>query len=152
MSLKNFRSYQISLKFFFLCEEHRCSKELRSQLIRSASSVTLNLAEGSAKPTRKDRGKFYYTALASLRECQANFELSRTDKESEIWKVADLLAAHLYKLTRSHSDPERNPKWSRRPSSQILKSPHSVAASDSDSVSATDPESRKSEDWGAEEK
>lgn len=96
----NFRTHQLSLELCRGLKGARLPHGLRDQLIRAASSVCLNLSEGSAKPTRKDRLRFYSIALGSLREVQTLIEM-----ESEVLgqhsDTADRLAAHLYKLTRS---------------------------------------------------
>lgn len=70
---------------------------LRDQLLRASSSVALNLAEGSAKPTRKDQLRYYYIALASLRESQAALDLA-PKPNSELRNLADQLGACLYRL------------------------------------------------------
>jgi len=58
---------------------------LKDQLLRASSSVALNLAEGSAKQSRKDQARFYQIALGSLKESEAililiNFESSEISK------------------------------------------------------------------------
>ena len=58
----------------------------------------LNLAEGSAKPTAKDRKKFYYISLGSLREVQAILDMIG---HFELAKQADRLGAYLYKLCQN---------------------------------------------------
>ena len=68
---------------------------LKDQLIRAASSVTLNLAEGSAKPSRKERLRYYGIAFASCREVQA---IIRLEDLTPLSPKADHLAASLYKL------------------------------------------------------
>ena len=65
---------------------------------RVASSIVLNLAEGSAKPTAKDRKKFYYISLGSLREVQAILDIIN---HTELTKQADKLGAYLYKLCQN---------------------------------------------------
>lgn len=97
MSLQNFKTYQLSVEFHKSCLQLRLPAYLRAQLLRASSSVALNLAEGSAKPTRKDQLRFYYIALASLRECQAALDL--TPKTSpQLRAHADSLGACLYRL------------------------------------------------------
>ena len=75
-------------------------RHVKDQLQRAALSITLNLAEGSAKPTQRDRKRFYSIAFGSLREVQALIRLEPGSLGS-LDKPADTLAAHLYKLTRS---------------------------------------------------
>jgi len=101
MSLQNFRSYHAAVSFYRQCEQHRCPTHLRDQLLRAASSIALNLAEGSAKPTARDRAKFYAIALGSLRECQA--VLALTTPAAATTQQADQLGAMLYRLTRGKS-------------------------------------------------
>ena len=96
--LKDFRSYQMSLELYKKCEPIKAKAFLKDQLERASLSVVLNLSEGSARPTPKDRAKFYAIAYASLREVQA---LLTVLEQKETFKLADQLGAMLYKLMRS---------------------------------------------------
>ena len=58
-----------------LPKEHRF--ELSSQLIRSSSSIVLNIAEGSGKSSKKDFSNFIDIALGSLYETIANVDILR---------------------------------------------------------------------------
>jgi len=77
--------------------------ELRSQLQRAASSIALNLAEGSGR-TGKDRLHFYRIAYGSCRECQAAVEIVAGAQLADADKVAqwrsdfDQLGAMLWSL------------------------------------------------------
>jgi four helix bundle protein len=73
---------------------------LKNQYLRACSSVALNLAEGSAKPTVSDRRKFYYIALGSLRECQTILKL-HAQTQIVVTQKADYLGACLYKLCKA---------------------------------------------------
>ena len=68
---------------------------LKDQFTRPLLSVPLNLAEGSAKSTAKDRRRFYRISLGSLREVQTILNLTGHLK---LQKQADVLGAHIYKL------------------------------------------------------
>src|SRR6266404_4299980 len=98
MSLKNFRAYQLALKFHRSCLKCDCPEYLREQFDTATSSIVLNLAEGCAKPTPRDRRKFYYIALGSLRESQSILEILAINNASELAKIADHLGATIYKL------------------------------------------------------
>ncbi|MEK6580698.1 MAG: four helix bundle protein [Bdellovibrionota bacterium] len=94
--LQNFRTYQLALNYYHACKKVHLPNHLKDQLMRASSSIALNLAEGSAEPTHKDRMKFYRIALGSLRETQAIISL----EQLHILKPnADHLGASLYKLT-----------------------------------------------------
>ena len=95
--LQTFRTYQLSVQFYRRCKALQLSGYVRDQLLRAASSVTLNLAEGSARPTRKDRLRFYHIAFASLREIQGLVDLER-ERLGDLDDMADHLGACLYKL------------------------------------------------------
>lgn len=102
--MKQFRTYQMALKFYQSCRQLKLQQHLRNQMDRAASSIALNLAEGSAKPTKRDQMKFFYIAFGSLRECQAILSLSGVapdDLPVDLLDQADHLGACLYKLTRS---------------------------------------------------
>ena len=60
----------------------------------------LNLSEGSAKGTAKDRRRFYRIALGSQRECAPILDLL-PEYEFEIADICDQLGAHLYRLVHS---------------------------------------------------
>ena len=100
--LKNFRTYQFSVDFFHACEQVVVPTYLRDQLLRASSSVVLNIAEGSGKPTPADQRRFYGIALGSLRECQAILEITKQG-EVNLRQLADKLGAHLYVLAKKKS-------------------------------------------------
>jgi four helix bundle protein len=96
--MTNFRTYQTSITFFKLCRAVPLPYYLKDQLLRAASSITLNLAEGSSKESKKEQKRFYNIAYASLSECRAVFDLydiRHLDKE------IDTLGAMLYCLIKS---------------------------------------------------
>jgi len=104
VALSNFRAYQLSVQFYRSCQKIRCSKHLKDQLDRASSSVALNLSEGSAKSSTKDRLRFYFIAFGSLRECQTILELVEIEKSSELGKLSDQLGGQLFKLCKSLED------------------------------------------------
>ena len=98
--LKTFRTYQLSLQFYQSCVKLKLPTHLKDQLMRASSSVSLNLAEGSAKPTKRDQMKFYFISFGSLRECQAILSL-HGHPSTELIDLADHIGASLYRLTKS---------------------------------------------------
>ena len=46
---KNFRTYQLSVEYYHHAIDLQLPRHLKDQMARAASSVTLNLAEGSGK-------------------------------------------------------------------------------------------------------
>ena len=96
--MKLFRTYQLAKEFYRLSQELTLNGPLRDQFERASLSVVLNLAEGSAKPTVKDRKKFYFIAFGSLREVQTILDIVN---QIELAKRADVLAAHVYRLCHS---------------------------------------------------
>lgn len=100
--MKNFRTYQLAIEFYKNCRNLKLSTVARDQFDRAALSIVLNLAEGSAKPTEKDRRKFYFTALGSLREAQTLLLLFGNN---ELVQKADTLGASLYRLCHPKDAP-----------------------------------------------
>jgi four helix bundle protein len=96
--MKNFKTYQLSIQFYKDCQGIKLSCIARDQFDRAILSIPLNLAEGAAKPTERDRKKFYFIALGSLREVQTLLALFGSQEHI---KKADILAAHLYRLCHS---------------------------------------------------
>jgi len=98
--LSKFRSYQLAVQFYRVAQGQKAPGFLKTQLLRAASSVALNLAEGSAKGSPRDRKRFYEIALGSTRECEAIVQLLSPQAKS-LSQPLDILARHLYKLVRA---------------------------------------------------
>ena len=96
--MKNFRTYELAITFYKNTQKITLTGPIKNQFERASLSIALNLAEGSAKPTRKDRRKFYRIALGSLRESQC---ILRLIDNSDLAKEADKLGAHLFKLCQN---------------------------------------------------
>ena len=94
-TLTNFRTYELSIDFYRQCRQIKLPYAMRDQLMRAASSITLNLAEGAAKSSRKERLRFYGISFGSIREIQA---IIRLEDLVTLAPKADHLAASLYKL------------------------------------------------------
>lgn len=99
-SMKTFRTLELSEKFYHQTESLKLTGNLRDQLTRASSSIALNLSEGNAKPSLKEKRRYYQTACASLKECQTILRLGKIENE-EINEKADFLGACLYKLSAS---------------------------------------------------
>lgn len=100
--MKNFRTYHIAVEFYrrvrsTVAQQLPC--HLREQLLRAASSIPLNLAEGGGRATKADQRKFFVIAFGSLKECQSIFDISEI-LDSEMMECSDKLGAHLYKLIK----------------------------------------------------
>ena len=98
--LRSFRTYQLAVELYGECQKFRLPGYLRLHLLRAASSICLNLAEGTAKPTKRDRMRFYAIAFGSLREVQAVLDLAPRGSASTL-DLLDHLGACLYRLTHS---------------------------------------------------
>jgi four helix bundle protein len=96
MNIKYFRSYELAVNLHKEVKTIALPGYLKDQLLRASSSIALNLAEGSAKTSKKDRLRYYGIALGSLREVQAIADLEQALKELE--PKLDILGAHIYKL------------------------------------------------------
>jgi four helix bundle protein len=93
--LSNFRSFQLALSLHKCCQAIRAKPAIKDQLERASLSIVLNLAEGSAKPTAKDRQRFYAIALGSLRETEALLHLAGA---TALLAQLDSLGGCLYRL------------------------------------------------------
>ena len=93
--LHGFKSYQLSLQLYRACAAVSAPHHLKDQLLRASLSIVLNLAEGSAKPTPKERRRFYSISLASAREVQALIEIIG---RQDLWSLGDQVGACLYRL------------------------------------------------------
>ena len=96
--MEKFKTYQLAIQFYHNSNKLHLREPLRNQFHRASLSVVLNLAEGSAKSTSKDRRRFYRISLGSLREVQAILDIVGHIK---LIKEADKLGAYLYKLCQN---------------------------------------------------
>lgn len=97
--LKNFKTFKLAKDLYQKCTLLKLPHYLKEQLLRASSSVALNLAEGSGKETKKDKRKFYFIAMGSLREVSAILELAQINNP-EVSELLDKTTAHLYKLIK----------------------------------------------------
>ena len=96
--MKNFRTYELAKEFFQECQKIKLNGAMKNQFERASLSIVLNLSEGSAKPTKKDKAKFYFIAYGSLKETRTLLELSG---HSELDPIADKLGAYIWKLAQN---------------------------------------------------
>lgn len=98
--MKKFRTLDLAIQFYEQVEGLELKGNLRDQMERAASSISLNLSEGNAKNTVKDKLRFFQMAYGSLRESQTILKLSKVE-DPKILHTADRLGACLYKLLKS---------------------------------------------------
>jgi four helix bundle protein len=98
--LKSFRTYQLAKLLYGDCKKTCLPSYLKEQLLRAASSICLNLAEGTGRASRRDQQRFYSIALGSLREVEAILGLEGGIPESTL-DLADHVGACLYRLTHA---------------------------------------------------
>ena len=96
--MKNFRTYELAIEFFKSCQSLKLSVIAKDQFDRALLSVLLNLAEGSAKPTSRDRKRYYSIALGSLREVQVILDLCGYPSQ---FQMSDTVAGCLYRLIQN---------------------------------------------------
>lgn len=97
--LKDFRAYQLSVQFYKVCEKVRGPIHLRDQLLRSSSSITLNLAEGSEGASLQNRRRFYRIAMGSLRESQAILDLMpESELQANAARLGQTLGGYVFRL------------------------------------------------------
>ena len=96
--MKTFRTLVLAEKFYQSAKGTKLKQPLQNQFDRALLSIVLNLTEGSARPSAKERKRFYYIALGSLREVQMILKLTQ---KLELLNEIDLLGASLYKLCQN---------------------------------------------------
>ena len=97
-ALKNFRTFTLASEFYNECKKVKLDPNLHDQLRRATQGILLTLGEGSAKPSAKDRARYYAMALGSFRESQVILSLANRD---DLLTRFDLLGTCLFKLSRS---------------------------------------------------
>ena len=96
--MKKFKTYQLANQFYHKSNNLSLRGPIKNQFQRACLSIVLNLAEGSAKSSNRERRKFYEISLGSLREVQAILTLVNHQR---LIKEADKLGAFLYKLCKN---------------------------------------------------
>ena len=96
--MKNFKTYELAKEFYKECQNLKLKAPFKDQFDRALLSIVLNIVEGSAKPTAKDRKRFYSIAMGSLRETQAILDLCNYRVQLQ---KSDSVAACLYKLIQN---------------------------------------------------
>lgn len=96
--MKNFRTYDLAMAFYCDCKGLKFKAPFKDQFDRALLSMLLNLVEGSAKPTSRDRRKFYAISLGSFREVQLILDLSGA---THLLEKSDPVAASLYRLMQN---------------------------------------------------
>lgn len=97
--MRNFRTLTLAQELHKRCKSLKIPSYLRDQLLRSSSSVALNLGEGKGRKSIKEQKRFFDIAFGSLRETQTCLLLFEAPEN--IIQLADDTAAHLYKLIKS---------------------------------------------------
>jgi len=98
--MRTFRTLELAVEFYSQVETLKISSHLRGQLLRAAASVSLNLSEGNAKFSFKDKARIYQIAMGSLRESQTALRLAKID-DPKLNQLADHLGASIYKLMKA---------------------------------------------------
>ncbi len=104
--MKTFRTLDLAIEFHQAIEKMEVAGHLRDQLFRAVTSIPLNLSEGNAKRSIKEKKRFYETAYASLQECKTILKLAKCD-DGRIVDTADKLGAWIYKLLNSEIKAKR---------------------------------------------
>jgi four helix bundle protein len=105
---RTFRTLDLAIDFHKLIVAQKIKGHLGDQLSRASSSIALNISEGNAKGSAKDKRNFFHNAYGSLRECQTVFKLIDL-KDENVLGMADRLGANLYKLV--NSEIKNSPNW-----------------------------------------
>ena len=93
--MQTFRTLELAIRQYRMIKALKLKGEVRNQIERAALSVCLNLSEGNAKLTQKDRRRFFNISYASQQEVKTLLCIEGFD---DLHKNSDTLAAHLFRL------------------------------------------------------
>jgi four helix bundle protein len=115
--------WQLALDYIDLVDELAAqlpkSEEynLKSQVVRAATSIALNIAEGSTSQTDAEQARFLGLAIRSLIETVACLHIIRRraltqdqTRTNQIYRAAEILAAKLHTLRKTVAPDQ---KWLR---------------------------------------
>jgi len=98
--MRSFRTLDLAIKLYQESSSLKMPGHLKNQLLRSTSSIALNLSEARGKRTLADQKRFFHIALGSLRESMTCLILAGYESSS-VYRLADVTGAHLYKLIKN---------------------------------------------------
>ena len=76
--MKKLKTYQLAVQFYNNSKNLYLKEPLKNQFQRAVLSIVLNLAEGGAKPSSKERQRFYRISLGVT---QRNTSYTRDHKQ-----------------------------------------------------------------------
>jgi four helix bundle protein len=91
------RCLKEATELYQMVKKIRLRPFMKDQLLRATSSIALNLSEGNARRTLKDKRRFFNIAYASTREVQTICTLEGHD---DIFKKADHIGGMIFCLCR----------------------------------------------------
>ncbi len=100
LKVKSFRTLDLAVEFYKLGQQLKLPKHLRDQFDRASASISLNLSEGNAKFSYKDKARIYQIAYGSFRESQTLLVLADV-REERILEKAKHLGSSLYRLIQA---------------------------------------------------
>lgn len=95
--MKEFRCFEMAKLTYQSCMGIKVNRHLKDQLIRSSSSVALNLAEGRARRSKKEQLHFFSIAYGSIQEVKAILDLEGLNHD-QAYKNANLTGALIFRL------------------------------------------------------
>ena len=99
--MNKFRVLDQAVDFYQSVQDLEIKGNLKDQLHRAASSISLNLAEGNAKANAiNEKRHFFQTGIWFAQRMPTIFKLTNTTNHTCVGK-ADILGGALYKLIKS---------------------------------------------------
>ena len=107
------KAYRANRKVYSLIKENRTiSSYVKNQLGKASLSIMLNIAEGTAKFSNRDRRNFYVMARGSAFECSSLISFCHEEKEIEtpirdiLYHSYEEISRMLFVMIRNLSKPE----------------------------------------------
>ena len=99
--MQKLRCLNEATELYQMAKKAKLPTFMKDQLLRASSSVALNLSEGNARRTLKDKRRFFNIAYSSVREVQT---IAKLENLKSIYQKADQVGAMTYALTRALSE------------------------------------------------